>query len=152
MFKLRVFSFSFFPDFGIYSIQSDKIPAYKVHMQHIGWKHVVLCLMGTNKEYWNPKMMCFLSGSVVIDLQLQAECPCQLFETFTYLHAKAHTPTLYPANLQPSGSPDCVCSKVQLAPFQSAIEHIPSLCFLYRPIKIFPLIASLLQVRKIVSG
>lgn len=61
-------------------------------------------------------------------------------------YTSTHTLTLYPANLQPSGSPDCVCSKVQLAPLQSTIEHIPCLCFLYRPIKIFPLMASLLQV------
>lgn len=37
-------------------------------------------------------------------------------------------------------------AQVQLAPLQSTIEHIPSLCFLYRPIKIFPLMTRLLQV------
>lgn len=37
-------------------------------------------------------------------------------------------------------------AQVQLAPLQSTVEHIPCLCFLYRPIKIFPLMASLLQV------
>lgn len=64
----------------------------------------------------------------------------------THTQTPAHTLTLYPANLQPSESTDCVCSNVQLATLQSTTEHIPSLCFLYRPIKIFPLIASLLQV------
>lgn len=65
----------------------------------------------------------------------------------THRHKDKNTSTLNLTNLQLSGCTDCVFSKVQMASFQSTVEHIPCLCFLYHPFLIFPLMADQLQVR-----
>lgn len=52
-----------------------------------------VCLFGVLKAPGKHSQMCL---STVWQTQTQ--------------HRQAHTPTLYPANLQSSGSPDCVCS------------------------------------------
>lgn len=139
----------------VFSLCQGRVLLVEQRNKDMCW--LLLSFMWTNEQDWNPKLISVCLFCWLGDLQLQAsipKCPCPLSDTPACQHSKAHTPTLYAANLQPSGSPDCVCSKAQLASFQNAIEHIPCLCFLYRPIKIFPLMASLLQVgeREILSG
>lgn len=112
-------------------------------------KLILLGLVGTNGQHWNQKLLFVWMVRHRLNSSGLAfpDVPTHSIKQCTSIRTKEHPPhTLYLTNLQLGGSPDCVFSKVQLASFQSAVEHIPCLCFLYRPIRIFPLIASLLQV------
>lgn len=78
--------------------------------------------------------------STVFGQHSQMHLVCCLTRT-KHTHLYYTRPICSPVDLQIAAA-----AQVQLAPLQSTVEHIPCLCFLYRPIKIFPLMASLLQV------
>lgn len=99
--------------------------------------------MPTDKSLYSTLCVCLFG--CLFGWRPQASSPkCTYLLSDTYkTHTRRHytQPICSPADLQIAA-----VAQVQLAPLQSTVEHILCLCFLYHPIKIFPLMVSLLQV------
>lgn len=128
-----------------YNVTRTNKKGSNLKIQYAGYKP---CLMCPGDKVLNLKLyMCLFV--CLVDWKHQAsipKCAYPLSDTPTHnitKHTHQHhtQPICSPVDLQ-----IVFAAPVQLAPLQSTIEHIPCLCFLYRPIKIFPPMASLLQV------